>query len=141
MDSLCSEKFEGGFLNAITGSGGVKIDIRTTPMLQQQLTPGAIVPMDHFPSWKLHKNPSFWCVKHPNGQKLTSAAPVVTAFGNLQEVQAPIFAYCHLERSWNMQFIRRIDMRALVVSMIRVVHIMILFPCPKNSCRQASSTN
>jgi vacuolar protein sorting-associated protein 26 len=79
-------------LNAITGSGGVKIDIRTTPTPQQQQTPGAIVPMDHFPSWKLHKNP-FWRVKHPNGQKLASVAPVVTALGNLQEVQAPIFAY------------------------------------------------
>ena len=84
--------FQGGFLNAITGSGGVKIDIRNTPTPQQQQTPGAIVPMDHFPSWKLHKNP-FWRVKHPNGRKLASVAPVMTASGDLQEVKAPIFAY------------------------------------------------
>jgi vacuolar protein sorting-associated protein 26 len=83
---------QGGLLNAITGAGGVKIDIRTTPSPQQQQTPGAIVPMDHYPSWKLHKNP-FWRVKHPNGQKLASVTPVMTASGDLQEVKAPIFAY------------------------------------------------
>lgn len=48
--------------------------------------------MDHYPSWKLHKNP-FWRVKHPNGQKLSSVTPIMTASGHLQEVHSPIFAY------------------------------------------------
>jgi vacuolar protein sorting-associated protein 26 len=79
-------------LNAITGAGGIKIDIRTTPTPQQQQTPAAIVPMDHYPSWKLHKNP-FWRVKHPNGQKLASVTPILTASGDVQEVRSPVFAY------------------------------------------------
>lgn len=86
--------YQGGFINAITGAGGVKIDIRTTPVWQQQPDqPSAIVPLDHYPSWKLHKNP-FWRVKHPAnaGQKLAAVTPVMTANGEL-EVRAPIVAY------------------------------------------------
>lgn len=65
----------GGFLNAITGAGGVKIDIRFTPTEQQSLSTGsAVVPMDHYPSWKLQKNP-FWRVKHPNSKRKASVAP------------------------------------------------------------------
>jgi vacuolar protein sorting-associated protein 26 len=50
--------------------------------------------LDHYPSWKLHKNP-FWRVKHPAnvGQKqLAAVTPVMTANGEL-EVRAPIVAY------------------------------------------------
>lgn len=84
---------QGGFINAITGAGGVKIDIRTTPTPEQEYQ-NAVVPMDHYPSWKLHKNP-FWRVKHPAnaGQKLASVAPVMmTASGEL-DVRAPVVAY------------------------------------------------
>jgi vacuolar protein sorting-associated protein 26 len=70
----------------------VKIDIKTMPTPQQQQTPGAIVPMDHFPSWKLHKNP-FWRVKHPsNGQKLAAVTPVMSITGEM-EVRPQLFAY------------------------------------------------
>ena len=47
--------------------------------------------MDHYPSWKLHKNP-FWRVKHPNGAKLASVAPVMSASGQV-EVKPNLFAY------------------------------------------------
>jgi hypothetical protein len=70
----------------LTGQGGVKIDIRLTP--QEGL---AVVPMDHYPSWKLHKNP-FWRVKHPNGTKLASVAPTMSPYGEMQ-VKPQIFAY------------------------------------------------
>jgi hypothetical protein len=70
----------------LTGQSGVKIDIQLTP--QDGL---AVVPMDHYPSWKLHKNP-FWRVKHPNGNKLASVAPTMTPYGEM-EVKPQIFAY------------------------------------------------
>jgi hypothetical protein len=73
----------------LTGSGGVKISIRLTPQRPEQ-NPN-IIPMDHYPSWKFHKNP-FWRVKHPNGSKLQAVTPVVNAQGEL-EAKEPIFAY------------------------------------------------
>ena len=48
--------------------------------------------MDHYPSWKLHKNP-FWRVKHPQGAKLASVTPVMTASGELEVKQQQVFAY------------------------------------------------
>ena len=72
---------------ALTGGGGVKIDIQLTPPQGQK----GIIPMDHFPSWKLNKNP-FWRVKHPNGIKGASVAPVMNSYGEL-EVKPQIFAY------------------------------------------------
>ena len=72
----------------MTGGGGVKIDIRLTPPQQQQ----GIIPMDHYPSWKLHKNP-FWRVKHPNSaNKLASVTPVMNSNGEL-EVKPQLFSY------------------------------------------------
>jgi vacuolar protein sorting-associated protein 26 len=50
-----------------------------------------IIPLDHYPSWKLHKNP-FWRVKHPNGSKLASVAPMMTSSGEV-EVKPNLFAY------------------------------------------------
>ena len=47
--------------------------------------------MDHFPSWKLHKNP-FWRVKHPAaGIKVASIAP--NAYTGEMEVKPQILAY------------------------------------------------
>ena len=46
--------------------------------------------MDHYPSWKLHKNP-FWRVKHPAGTKLASVAP--NAITGEMEVKQQLFAY------------------------------------------------
>lgn len=92
FSSLYPSCRQGGFFNAITGSGGVKIDIRTMPTPQQLQTPGAIVPMDHYPSWKLHKNP-FWRVKHPaSAHKVASVAPVMGITGEM-EARQPMFAY------------------------------------------------
>lgn len=76
----------------MTGSGGVKIEIKLVPQQTQnqqhygvQPPPAELIPLDHFPSWKLHKNP-FWRVKHPSlapGIKLASIAPSnPTAMGN-----------------------------------------------------------
>jgi len=65
----------GGFFNAISGAGGVKIDIRTIPTPQQKQSPQAIAPLDHYPNWKLQKNP-FWRVKHPNSSRFNSQASV-----------------------------------------------------------------
>jgi vacuolar protein sorting-associated protein 26 len=50
----------GGLLGALTGNNGIQVEIRLTP-------PPNGVPIDHHPSWKLHKNP-FWRVKHPQGK-------------------------------------------------------------------------
>lgn len=97
----------GGLFNALTGSGGVKIEIRLVPQqpqqLQQQLfqqqqppqpqylvPPMGVIPMDHYPSWKLHKNP-FWRVKHPAGTKLASVAP--NAITGDMEIKQQLFAY------------------------------------------------
>lgn len=80
----------GGFINAITGAGGVKIDIRFTPTDQQKQTPDAIVAMDHYPTWKLQKNP-FWRVKHPNSTNNNRMASVANSFMAAQE--RTIFAY------------------------------------------------
>lgn len=89
----------GGFFNAITGAGGVKIDIRLTPTDQQKQLPNAIVPMDHYPTWKLQKNP-FWRVKHPNrtnNNKTKSVAPAPVILGDPNSLMAAqersIFAY------------------------------------------------
>lgn len=46
--------------------------------------------MDHYPSWKLHKNP-FWRVKHPAGTKLASVAP--NAITGEMEIKQQLFAY------------------------------------------------
>lgn len=64
----------------------MKIDIRLTPQPGQEKD---LIPMDHYPSWKLHKNP-FWRVKHPNGTK--AVAPMVAASGEI-EVKPSMFAY------------------------------------------------
>lgn len=70
----------------------MKIDIKTIPTQQQHETPGAIVPMDHYPGWKLHKNP-FWRVKHPmDAQKIAPATPVMSVTGEM-EVRPQLFAY------------------------------------------------
>ena len=85
-------------LGALTGTSGVKIEIRLTPYPQQ-----LVVPMDHMPSWKLHKNP-FWRVKHPIGSRSSSSSsssaknmatvtPVLTANGELEVHHSQIFAY------------------------------------------------
>lgn len=79
---------QGKLFGALTGGGGVKIDIRLVPQQGQEQ---GIIPMDHYPSWKLHKNP-FWRVKHPNGSKLASVAPVMSASGEI-EVSPNLFAY------------------------------------------------
>lgn len=63
------------------------MDIKLVPQSQQ-----GTIPMDHFPSWKLHKNP-FWRVKHPNGAKLASVAPVMNSATGEMEVKQPMFAY------------------------------------------------
>ncbi len=90
---------QGGLFNALTGSGGVKIEIRLVPQQQQQqqllqpatgVTPSGVIPMDHYPSWKLHKNP-FWRVKHPAGTKLASVAP--NAITGEMELKPQLFAY------------------------------------------------
>jgi len=49
---------------ALTGGSGALIEIRLNPPNNDQ-----VVPMDHTPSWRLHKNP-FWRVKHPGGSKI-----------------------------------------------------------------------
>mmetsp|Transcript_21941 Transcript_21941/g.54304 ORF Transcript_21941/g.54304 Transcript_21941/m.54304 type:complete len:373 (-) Transcript_21941:1939-3057(-) len=84
----------GGFFNAISGAGGVKIHIRSTPTSEQRQTPNAIARMDHYPSWKLQKNP-FWRVKHPNSggrgfHNQASVAPNMQ-YGQMQETA--MFAY------------------------------------------------
>ena len=92
---------QGGFFNAITGAGGVKIDIRYTPTDQQKQSSGAIVPIDHYPTWKLNKNP-FWRVKHPNSSnnnnnRMASVAPAPIIPGDPNSFMAAqertIFAY------------------------------------------------
>jgi len=87
----------GGFFNAISGAGGVKIHIRTTPTPEQQQNPQAITPIDHYPNWKLHKNP-FWRVKHPNSSRFQSQASVVPFVpfvpqGQHQMQETALFAY------------------------------------------------
>jgi hypothetical protein len=62
------------------------MDIKLIPQQQE-----GSIPMDHFPSWKLHKNP-FWRVKHPNGSKLASVTPIMSPSGEL-EVRPSMFAY------------------------------------------------
>ena len=63
------------------------MEIKLTPQSQQ-----GIIPMDHFPSWKLHKNP-FWRVKHPNGSKLASVSPMMNPSTGELEVKPQMFAY------------------------------------------------
>lgn len=72
--------------SALTGQGGVKIDIRLTPQNGVHA-----VPMEHYPSWKLHRNP-FWRVKHPNATKPASIAPAMGQYGEMQQ-QDQVFAY------------------------------------------------
>ncbi|MGK3734785.1 MAG: vacuolar protein sorting-associated protein 26 [Bacillariaceae sp.] len=97
----CCCLFQGGFFNAITGAGGVKVDIRFTPTDQQKQSTGAIVPIDHYPTWKLNKNP-FWRVKHPNSSnnnnnRMASVAPAPIIPGDPNSFMAAqertIFAY------------------------------------------------
>ena len=71
--------------SALTGQGGVKIDIRLTPQNGVHA-----VPMEHYPSWKLHRNP-FWRVKHPNATKPASIAPL-GPYGEMQQ-QEQVYAY------------------------------------------------
>lgn len=63
----------GKFFGALTGGSGLNVEIRLTPPPPPPFVPGQqgvesakpmVVPMDHTPSWKMHKNP-FWRVKHP----------------------------------------------------------------------------
>jgi vacuolar protein sorting-associated protein 26 len=54
---------QGSLFGALTGNKSVKIDVRLNPPANDL---SKAVPMDHFPSWRLHKNP-FWRVKHPSG--------------------------------------------------------------------------
>lgn len=100
----------GGIFNALTGSGGVKIDIRLIPQQQQQqqqqmmmqgqqqmppqnpgLPSNGIIPMDHYPSWKLHKNP-FWRVKSP-GDSMRTAAVAPNIMVGAMEIKPQLFAY------------------------------------------------
>jgi vacuolar protein sorting-associated protein 26 len=62
---------QGSLFGALTGGKNVKIDIELKPPpppasagIEQSPSDVAAVPMDHAPSWRLHKNP-FWRVKHP----------------------------------------------------------------------------
>lgn len=64
---------------------------------QQQFPPpqpgapsSGIIPMDHYPSWKLHKNP-FWRVKSPGGVKSSAVAPNVMT-GEM-EIKPQLFSY------------------------------------------------
>lgn len=82
----------GGFFNAISGAGGVKIHIRTTPTPEQKQSPQAVVPIDHYPNWKLQKNP-FWRVKHPSMNRSSQAAVAPMMPGGQQMVQEQLFAY------------------------------------------------
>ena len=72
--------------SALTGQGGVKIEIRLTPQSGVRA-----VPMEHFPSWKLHRNP-FWRVKHPNAPKPASIAPALGQYGDMQPSEQ-LYAY------------------------------------------------
>jgi vacuolar protein sorting-associated protein 26 len=94
---------QGGFFSAMTGAGGVKVDIRFIPSDQQKQSPGAVVPIDHYPTWKLNKNP-FWRVKHPNSSnnnnnnnRMASVAPAPIIPGDPNSFMAAqertIFAY------------------------------------------------
>lgn len=59
---------QGSLFGALTGGKAVKIEIqlKPPPVVGAAAADGAAsaVPMDHTPSWRLHKNP-FWRVKHP----------------------------------------------------------------------------
>jgi vacuolar protein sorting-associated protein 26 len=84
----------GGFFNAISGAGGVKINIRSIPTPEQKQTPNAIAQIDHYPNWKLQKNP-FWRVKHPNSslfKSQASVAPIMPGGGQFQQ-ETELFAY------------------------------------------------
>lgn len=84
----------GGFFNAISGAGGVKIHIRCTPTPEQRQAPGGIAQIDHYPNWKLQKNP-FWRVKHPNSGRFNSqasVAPMMPGGGQFQK-ETSLFAY------------------------------------------------
>lgn len=85
----------GGFFNAISGAGGVKIDIRTT-LTPQQKQSGAIAPIDHYPNWKLQKNP-FWRVNHPNSNRFNKQASVgsIMPGGQQQQQQQMIMGGGH----------------------------------------------
>lgn len=67
----------------------MQIEIRLDPPQPTQ------IPLDHHPSWKLHKNP-FWRVKHPGGNKLHA---VTNTFQNpsdsnfFSHTKEPIFVY------------------------------------------------
>jgi len=76
----------GSLLGAITGKPAVQLEIRLdTPDTMGGIDPktnssvekpaSMLIPMDHYPSWKLHKNP-FWRVKHPLGKQLLQTAPL-----------------------------------------------------------------
>jgi hypothetical protein len=106
--SLC----QGALFGALTGGSGVKIEIRLTPTAQQPqqqlqygqqqqppqqypppLAPVGVVPIDHYPSWRLHKNP-FWRVKHPQLSKLSSVAPTgMGPGGDMDTKQTQLYGY------------------------------------------------
>jgi len=85
----------GGFFNAIvSNNGGIKIHIRSAPTPEQKQSPQAIAPIDHYPNWKLQKNP-FWRVKHPNSSRFNSqasVAPIMPGGGQFQQ-ETSLFAY------------------------------------------------
>jgi len=86
----------GGFFSAISGAGGVKIQIRSTPTPEQRQSPHVIAKIDHYPNWKLQKNP-FWRVKHPNSSRFNSQASVAPIMhggeGQFQQQETSLFAY------------------------------------------------
>lgn len=59
--------FHQDFLSNLAG-GGLNVEIRLTGESENAM------PLDHHPSWKLHKNP-FWRVKHPSLAEKAAAAP------------------------------------------------------------------
>lgn len=56
---------QSSLFGALTGSGGVHVEICLAAD-PTAVAAGTVVPMDHTPSWRLHKNP-FWRVQHPAG--------------------------------------------------------------------------
>ena len=80
-------RLQSGLFGALTGSGNCKIDI----ILNANQNDPGIVPIDHHPSWKLHRNP-FWRVKHPQavsgGNKQQDQQPQNNMGGSLNNMMA-----------------------------------------------------
>jgi Vacuolar protein sorting-associated protein 26 len=116
--SLCPCCFsvfcQGALFGALTGGSGVKIEIRLTPTAQQQhpqqqlqygqqqlppqqypqpLASAGVIPIDHYPSWRLHKNP-FWRVKSPQLSKMASVTPTgMGPGGEMDTKQTQLYGY------------------------------------------------